>query len=152
MILMPTLYLITRLGEFMQAMRRHAIALLILRLTLGSIFILHGAQKVLGLFGGPGLTGFVAWAAKLGIPAVLAYLAAFAEFFGGIMMFFGIATELGALMTIPVMIGAVVAVHGKAGYFAQNGGFEYPLNLIFLALAVIIGGPGMGALYSPRKK
>jgi len=136
----------------MQAMRRHSIALLILRLTLGSIFILHGSQKLFGFFGGSGLTGFVQWSAKLGIPAVLAYIAAFAEFFGGVSMFFGIATELGALMTIPVMIGAVVIVHGKSGYFAQNGGFEYPLNLIFLAIAIIIGGPGLWALYKPFKK
>ena len=127
-------------------------ALLVLRLTLGSIFFLHGAQKVFGLFGGPGLTNFVAWTLTLGVPIWLGYLAAFAEFLGGCMLFLGIAAEVGALLTIPVMVGAVLVVHWPHGYFMQNGGFEYPFNLIFLALAVIIGGPGKAALWDPFKK
>ena len=95
------------------------------------------------------LHGFVAWITSLGVPQFLAYLAAFAEFTGGCLMFLGIATELGALLTIPVMIGAVIVVHWPHGYFVQNHGFEYPLNLIFFALAVIIGGPGKFALWDP---
>ena len=130
----------------------HAWAMLVLRLVLGSIFIAHGGQKVLGLFGGPGLEGFVAWASTIGLPVWLAYMAACAEFIGGILMFLGIAVELGALLTIPVMVGAVVLVHWHNGYFFQYGGFEYPLNLIFLALAVIIGGPGVGVLWDPFKE
>lgn len=128
------------------------LGLLILRLVVGSIFIAHGSQKVFGLFGGPGLDGFVTWAATIGVSPLFAHLAAFAELIGGVMMFTGIVTELGAFLTIPVMIGAVWLVHWKSGYFMQNGGFEYPLNLIFLALAVIIGGPGKGALYNPIKR
>ncbi len=124
-------------------------ALTVVRLTLGSLFFAHGAQKVLGWFGGSGLAGFVQWAANLHIPEALAYLAAFAEFIGGIMLLLGIAAEVGALFTIPVMIGAVVAVHWNNGYFGQNGGFEYPLNLIFFACAIIIGGPGAWALWNP---
>ena len=124
----------------------------VLRLVLGSIFIAHGGQKVLGLFGGPGLEGFAAWAATIGLPVWLAYMAAFAEFIGGILMFIGFATELGALLTIPVMVGAVALVHWHNGYFFQNGGFEYPLNLTFLAFVVIIGGPGVGALWDPFKE
>ncbi len=129
-----------------------ALGLSILRLVLGSIFIAHGAQKVFGLFGGPGLTKFVAWAGTIGVAPWLAYLAAFAELIGGCLMFLGICCELGALLTIPVMIGAVVMVHWNSGYFMQNGGFEYPLNLIFLAIAVIIGGPGFGALWDPAQR
>ena len=127
-------------------------ALCLLRLVLGSIFIAHGGQKVLGLFGGPGLEGFVAWAATIGVSPLFAHLAAFAELVGGIMMFFGIAAELGALLTIPVMIGAVLLVHWPHGYFMQNGGFEYPFNLILLAFVVIIGGPGRYALWNPFKE
>lgn len=122
-------------------------ALTILRLTLGIIFIAHGGQKVLGLFGGPGLAGFVHWAAGLGISAPLAYLAAFAELIGGLLLFFGIAAELGALMTIPVMIGAIIYVHWPHGFFIQNGGFEYVLSLILGAVAIIVGGPGKFALW-----
>ena len=108
---------------------------------LGVIFIAHGSQKVLGLFGGPGLQGFQEWAATLGIPALLSYVAAFAELTGGLLLFFGIAAELGALLVIPVMIGAVFAVHWPHGFFSQNGGFEYPLSLIFFLFAILIGGP-----------
>ncbi len=123
----------------------------LLRLVLGSIFIAHGGQKVLGLFGGPGMEKFIEWAGTMGIPAWLAHLAAYAEFAGGCMMFLGVATELGALLTIPVMMGAIWFVHWDHGYFMQNGGFEYPLNLIFLAIAVILGGHGMHALWDPFK-
>lgn len=127
-------------------------ALFLVRLVLGSIFIAHGSQKLFGWFGGTGLEAFIAWAMSLGIPPFLGHLAAYAEFAGGVLMFFGIATEVGAFLTIPVMIGAVFIVHWEHGYFMQNGGFEYPFNLILLALAVIIGGPGMAALWDPFKK
>lgn len=128
-----------------------SLALMIVRLTLGSIFFLHGAQKVLGWFGGPGLEGFAQWMGTMGIPPALAYLAAFAEFIGGILLFTGVLAELGAVMTIGVMIGAVVIVHWPHGYFSQNGGFEYPFNLILFALAIIIGGPGAYALWDPLR-
>ena len=124
-------------------------ALFIVRVMLGAIFIAHGAQKVLGMFGGPGLDGFVQWSASIGIPGWLAYLAAFAEFIGGILLFFGIAAELGALMVIGVMLGAVWFVHWNNGFFIQNNGFEYPLSLIFFALAILVGGPGQYYLWCP---
>lgn len=131
---------------------RQALALCIARLALGTIFVLHGSQKVFGLFGGPGLNGFASWAANYGIAPIWAYSAAFAELIGGILLLTGICAELGALLTIPVMLGAVLLIHWKSGYFAQNGGFEYPLNLIFFAIVVIIGGPGMGSLYNCFKR
>lgn len=131
--------------------RQQEIALTIVRLALGSIFFAHGAQKVLGWFGGPGLKGFINWTSSLGVPTFLGYLAAFAEFIGGILLLSGIASEIGALMAVGVMIGAVFVVHWPHGYFAQNGGFEYPLNLIIFSLAIIIGGPGVYALWNPFK-
>ena len=122
-------------------------ALFLVRILLGTTFILHGSQKVLGLFGGPGLAGFSTFVASLGYPAWLGYPAAFFEFFGGILLLLGIAPELGALAVIPVMVVAIASVHGKNGYFGQNGGYEYPLNLMILALVVIIGGAGEYALW-----
>ncbi len=111
-------------------------ALTITRVMLGIVFIAHGSQKVLGAFGGPGLTGFVAWTSKLGIPFYLGYLAAFGEFVGGILLLLGVYTELGALMVMPVMLGAVLLVHWANGFFIQNNGFEYPLSLfVFLRAA-----------------
>ena len=126
-------------------------ALCIVRLLMGTTFLLHGSQKVLGLFGGPGLEGFANFVSSMGVPKILGYAAAFFEFFGGALMLLGILTEIGALMAIPVMIGAMVLVHAKNGFFIQNGGFEYSLNLLILALVLIIGGPGAGALWDPFK-
>jgi putative oxidoreductase len=128
-------------------------ALFIIRITLGVIFIAHGGQKVLGLFGGPGLQGFAQWAATtIGLSPFFAYLAAFAELVGGLLLFLGVAAELGALLVIPVMAGAVLLVHWNSGFFAQNGGYEYPLSLIFFLLAVLVGGPGKHALWNPIRK
>lgn len=121
--------------------------LFIVRVMLGIVFIAHGSQKVLGLFGGTGLEGFVKWIGGYGVPSWLAYLGAFSEFTGGILLLLGIAAELGALLVIPVMIGAVTLVHWGHGFFVQNKGFEYPLSLIFFALAIIVGGPGKYALW-----
>lgn len=129
------------------------IALFIVRITLGVIFIMHGSQKVFGLFGGPGLQGFAVWAAQaMGLSPFLAYLAAFAELIGGVLLLLGIAAELGALMTIPVMLGAAFILHWPHGFFSQNGGYDFPLSLALFAFAIVIGGPGKFALWKPVKK
>jgi len=117
-------------------------SLFLIRIMLGVIFTAHGLQKVLGLFGGPGLEGFAQWSATFGIPHWLAYLAAFSELIGGLLLLSGFAAQIGALLVIGVMIGAIVLVHLKNGFFIQNNGFEYPLSLIISALAIILGGPG----------
>jgi len=118
------------------------IALFLVRLVLGSTFILHGMQLVFGWLGGPGLTGFSKWLGTLGIPAILAYAGAFSELIGGLLVLLGIYTEFGALLIAATMMTAICLVHLKKGYFSQNGGFEYPLNLMILCLALIIGGSG----------
>jgi putative oxidoreductase len=125
-----------------QISNKEEVALAIVRITLGVIFTVHGAWKVFGLFGGPGLQGFVKWGAGIGISPMLAYLAAFAEFIGGLLLLTGFAAEIGALLVIAVMLGAIWFVHWGKGFFVQNGGFEYPLSLIMFSLAIVIGGPG----------
>ena len=90
-------------------------ALTITRIMLGIIFVAHGAQKVLGVLGGPGLAGFVAWTTKLGVPFYLGYLAAFAEFLGGILLLLGIYAELGALMCIPLIYSRMAEAIGILG-------------------------------------
>ncbi len=117
-------------------------ALSIVRIMLGIIFIAHGAQKVLALFGGPGLEGFVQWSATIGIPSWLAYIAAFSELIAGISLLLGLASELGAILAIALMAGAIYFVHFKSGFFAQNGGYEYALSLLVFSLAILVGGPG----------
>jgi putative oxidoreductase len=121
-----------------------------LRIQLGIVFILHGSQKVFGILGGPGMPGFIQWSSTLGLPAALAYAAAYAELIGGLLLFFGILAELGALMVIPVMLGAIFLVHWKNGFFIQNSGYEYCLLLIVVAVAIMLLGPGKLALYNPR--
>ncbi len=126
-------------------------ALTIARIMLGVVFIAHGSQKVLGLFGGPGLQGFVSWIGGYGVPWYLAYLAAFGEFVGGILLLLGAYAELGALMVMPVMLGAIVLVHRNSGFFIQSGGYEYVLTLFVFLVAIVIGGPGYLALLRHRR-
>ncbi len=118
---------------------------------MGVVFIAHGSQKVLGLFGGPGLSGFVSWIGGYGIPSYLAYLAAFAELIGGALLLLGIYAELGALMVIPVMAGALILIHKSQGFFIQNNGFEYVLCLLVILFSIILAGPGYLALIRFRR-
>ena len=106
---------------------------------------------MLAAFGGSGLVGFVAWTSKLGILFYLGYLAAFGEFIGGILLLLGVYAELGTLMVIPVMLGAVLLVHWVTGFFIQNNGFEYPFSLFVFLIAITIGGPGHLALIRTRR-
>lgn len=115
------------------------IALLIVRMVVGSVFVLHGSQKVFGWFGGPGLNGFASWLGTLGIPAWLAYVSAFSELIGGLMILVGFMAPLAAFFLAINMLVAIYLVHLPHGYFTQNNGFEYPLNLLFLCLAIIFG-------------
>lgn len=120
---------------------RSLVALTVIRIMLGAIFIVHGGQKVFGFFGGPGLAGFATWLGTYGLPTSLAYLAAFAEFIGGFLLLSGYFIELGALMTSSVMLGAIFIIHWPH-FFVQNGGFEYPLSLIITTVATVYGLSG----------
>jgi putative oxidoreductase len=122
-------------------------ALSIVRLALGIIFFMHGGQKVLGWFGGQGLTATVQMMSA-NLPAVLAYMVAFGELLGGIALIVGFLSRLAASGILIIMIGAVVTVHGKNGFFLQNQGYEYNLALIAMSLAVVLGGSGCIALDS----
>lgn len=125
-------------------------ALTIIRMMLGALFIAHGSQKVLGLFGGPGLSGFASWLGTYGVPPVLAYLSAFSEFIGGLLLLSGYFTWLGGIMTSVVMLGAIFIIHWP-NFFVQNNGFEYPLMLIVTTFAVVLGTPcGMRACDKDR--
>jgi putative oxidoreductase len=122
------------------------LALLVVRLTAGIIFIAHGGQKMFGLWGGSGLSGIVGMLGPLG------YLVAIGEFFGGIGLVLGILSRFSAASLVVIMIGAIWMVHGKNGFFAPKG-FEYNLALIGLTLPTVLAGPGRLALASllPKK-
>jgi putative oxidoreductase len=112
-------------------------SLLVLRVVVGTIMAAHGAQKLLGLWGGKGLAATVA-----DMGPVLGYLVPIGEFFGGLGLIVGFLTRFSALSNIVIMIGAIAMVHGKNGFFLHNGGFEYNLAIIGLLLPILLCGPG----------
>jgi len=120
--------------------------MLVVRLALGAIFFAHGAQKVMGWFGGPGLDATVQFMGDQGIPAPLAYLAAFTEFLGGIGLIFGVLSRLAGLGLLVVMLVAIVKVHLANGFFASDSGYEFNLALAAMSLGIVLGGPGALAL------
>ena len=124
-------------------------ALLIIRLALGTVMIAHGAQKLLGWFGGPGPAGTVGFMSQMGIPAPLAWLAIIVEFFGGLAVLFGVLARLGALGFAVNMLVAMMTVHWKNGFFlgGPNGsGIEFTFVLLAMSLAIVMAGPGRYAL------
>lgn len=128
-------------AEQCRANRFRCCALSLLRFALGLIFFMHGAQKVLGWFGGPGLEATVGMMTKNGMPAVLAYLVSFGEFLGGIALMVGFLSRIAAIGIAIIMAGAIITVHGRHGFFLPQG-FEYNLALIAMSLGVMIGGGG----------
>lgn len=122
--------------------------LLLIRLMTGIVFIAHGAQKLFGWFDGIGFEGTVAMMSNLGLnpPTLMAILLIFAEFFGGILLFFGFFTRLASLAIVIDMAVAIAVVHLPNGFFSANGGYEYPLLLLVIAFAFLITGPGCVSL------
>lgn len=126
-------------------------SLLIVRVVLGIIFFAHGAQKVFGWFGGPGLKGTIGYFKQsLGIPAGATVIAAFTECFGGLAILVGFLARPAALGLVCVMLVAVAKVHWKNGFYlnmsmtpGKGHGYEFNLALIGLALAVLVGGAGL---------
>jgi putative oxidoreductase len=122
---------------------------LVVRLGLGVVFFAHGAQKVLGWFGGPGLRGTINGFKGMGIPPAAAAFAAFIEFLGGLAMLTGFLARPAALGLIVVMVVAVAKVHAPNGFFlnwfgtpGKGHGYEFNLALIAMALSILIGGAG----------
>jgi len=113
------------------------------RATAGLLLMPHGAQKLFGWFGGSGLEkAGEMFQGKLGLPPSLALVAGIIEFFGGALLALGLATRPAALVVAGMMFFIVFAVHWPAGFFAQNGGFEYPLLWGVVALSYALRGGG----------
>ena len=124
------------------------LALAFARIILGIVFFAHGAQKMLGWFGGFGFSGTVDAFDKMGMPAPLAYFIIFVEFFGALSMIFGLLSRLGGLGITALMLGAIFTVHMRNGFYMnwfgnQKGeGFEFHLLVIALAVLILIRGAG----------
>lgn len=117
---------------------------LALRLSAGTIFVAHGAQKLFGSFGGNGLEGTGQWMASIGLePGYLMALAAgSAEFFGGIALLLGLLTRPAALVLALTMLVAIMTVHLPNGLFMDNGGYEFGLALLGISVALVFNGGG----------
>lgn len=121
-------------------------AALVLRLALGVMFLTHGLLKFL-VFTLPGTAGFFA---SVGFPGWTAYVVAPAEVLAGLALIAGLQTRWVALAGVPVLLGAL-AVHAGNGWLFSNanGGWEYPLFLVAIALAVALLGGGRIAVSKP---
>jgi putative oxidoreductase len=123
--------------------------LTVLRLVMGVTFFMHGAQKMLGWFGGYGFSGTMGFFTNMmHIPAPFAVLAILAEFLGGIGLIMGALTRIAAFGIATNMVVAVLMVHAKVGLFMnwtgqQKGeGFEYHLLALAIAMALLVRGGG----------
>ena len=124
------------------------IALLILRLVIGSALTAHGTQKLFGWFGGPGLTGTGAWFETIGFRpgVVFALLAGATEVSGGMCFALGLFGPFPSALVLAVMVVAIVTVHLGHGFFAANNGVELPVLYITGAVVIAFAGPGVFSL------
>jgi putative oxidoreductase len=126
---------------------------LLLRVTLGAVMFPHGAQKLLGWFGGPGYSQAMAmFTTQMHIPATLAVLVIVGESIGAVGLILGFFSRVAAFGILCDMTGAIAMVHWNNGFFMnwsgkQSGeGFEYHLLAIAISLAVLFKGGGRGSV------
>jgi putative oxidoreductase len=121
-----------------------ACGLTILRIVVGIVFLVHGYQKLfhMGIHGVAGFFGH----AGIPLPLVAAVIVSLVEFVGGILLIAGIAVRIAAALNAVDMTVAILVVHLKHGFGAQNGGFEYPLTLLAATLCLALAGGGMFSL------
>lgn len=116
----------------------------LLRVALGSVFLAHSAYLKGVVYGLPGTAQFFS---AIGLPGWLAYVVFAAEVIGGLMLVLGVQARWAALALVPILIGATWAHAGNGWVFTSaNGGWEYPLYLVVLALAQFLLGDGRYAL------
>lgn len=122
---------------------------LILRLTLGLVMFPHGAQKLLGWFGGFGFDGTMGFfTQKMGLPWLIVLLIIIGESFGSVALLAGFLTRFTAASLAVIMLGAIALVHLPNGFFMnwfgqqQGEGYEYHLLVIGIAAALLVTGGG----------
>lgn len=124
------------------------IAMLVLRVGIGTIFVAHGLQKLFGWWGGPGWEGFKGFIAYLGPkPTVFwASISLVAELGGGLALIAGLLVPLAAAGLVAQTIVILVKVHWPNGFWSPQGGIEFPLAFLVGAFAVQVLGPGSWSL------
>lgn len=120
------------------------LGLLIIRAVIGLTLAAHGAQKLFGWFGGPGLAGTGGFFESLGFrPGKLfATVSGLGEAGGGLALALGLLTPFAAAVIIGSMLVAIASVHLDKGFFVTGGGYEYNLILLAAAAALAFTGPG----------
>ena len=120
-----------------------------IRLALGAVMFAHGAQKVLGSFGGSGFNQFISGNTPFGFMRPAWFwlaAAALSELVGGILVVLGLLTRVAAFFIACTMLTAIAGVHWSGGFFAATRGFEYPLTLLAMAVALMIAGGGQASI------
>jgi putative oxidoreductase len=117
--------------------------LLFLRVVVGLVFFAHGAQKLFGWWGGPGLQGTKGWLGSMGfrMPAQMALTVGVAEA-SGLLFAAGFLTPVAALLMASAMVVAIGSVHWAHGFWNTGQGYEFNLVLLSVAVAVAATGPG----------
>lgn len=125
-----------------------ATGILILRLVIGLTVAAHGAQKLFGWWGGPGMKGWTGAMNRMRIrpAAPWAWMSALAEFAGGLGLALGFLNPLASFAIAGSMIVAIALVHLPKGFFIGKGGYEYNLAILAAAAAVALTGPGAYSL------
>lgn len=121
-----------------------ASAMLTLRLVIGGILFAHGAQKVFGWWGGPGMQGWTGAMTRMRIrpAAPWAWISALAELLGGLGLALGFLDPLPSFAIAGSMLIAIYLVHLPKGFFNAKGGFEFNLSLLAAVAAIALAGPG----------
>lgn len=130
-------------------------SLFVQRILLGLVLFPHGAQKLLGWFGGYGFQGTMGFfTGTMGLPGILALLVILGEFFGSLMLVLGLGTRLAAFGASAIMLGAIATTHAKYGFFmnwfgsAGGEGYEYHLLALGLSVPLMVWGAGRYAVDS----
>ena len=122
---------------------------LVLRLTLGLVMFPHGAQKLLGWYGGFGFSGTIGFFTEtMHLPWIVALLVIVGEFFGSLGLIAGLLTRIAAASFMVILLGAITTSHLHNGFFMnwfgkqQGEGYEYHLLVIGISLALLVTGAG----------
>jgi len=135
-------------------------ALTITRVMLGLVLFPHGAQKLLGWFGGYGFSGTMGFLTGMAnLPWILAFMVIIIEFFGALALIFGVGTRIVSVAIIALFAGIIFTTHGQNGFFMNwagtkaGEGFEYHLLVIAMAISLLIGGAGKWSVdYAVQKR
>lgn len=121
-----------------------ALGLLVLRLGVGLIVAAHGAQKLFGWWGGPGMKGWTGAMTRMRLrPAVAwAWISALGELVGGLAVAAGLLSPFGSLALLGSMIVAIALVHWPRGFWSSKGGYEFNLLIVAAAVSLAFQGPG----------